>query len=153
MIQPPLRALALRLKSESRKARPLRICLARGSSCHPPSSVKVSRASWYSGSSRVPAASCRLIACWTRDISGEVAQASSRIVSSPAGADSWGRNPRVIFFSRATRPSSGDASPKMSEKRVDFPAPFGPTRPIRSSRLIWRETSLKSVRPAKDLLS
>ena len=40
----------------------------------------------------------------------------------------------------------------MSEKRVDLPAPFGPTRPIRSSRLIWSETSLKRVRPANDLL-
>ena len=59
----------------------------------------------------------------------------------------------VTFFSRVTRPSSGLASPRMREKRVDLPAPLGPTRPMRSSRLIWRETSLKRVRPANDLLS
>ena len=38
----------------------------------------------------------------------------------------------------------------MSEKSVDFPAPFGPTSPMRSPRLTWSETSSKRMRPAKD---
>src|SRR6478672_9126924 len=41
----------------------------------------------------------------------------------------------------------------MSEKRVDLPAPFGPTSPIRSPRFTWSETSSKRTRPAKDLVT
>ena len=75
-----------------------------------------------------PAASCSLITFCACTSSGETARASSSTVSSPAAAVSWGRNPIVAFFSIATVPLSGDASPRISENKVDLPAPLGPTR-------------------------
>src|SRR5262245_61654163 len=39
------------------------------------------------------------------------------------------------------------------ENSVDFPAPFGPTRPMRSRRFTSSETSSNNVRPPKDLLT
>jgi hypothetical protein len=48
-------------------------------------------------------------------------------------------------------PSSGP--PRRSANKVDLPAPFGPTNPIRSPRLTWSETSSKSARTAKDFES
>src|SRR5256714_14765281 len=36
---------------------------------------------------------------------------------------------------------------------VPLSSPLGPTNPIRSPRLTWSETSLKSARPAKDFES
>src|SRR5437588_12338477 len=48
-------------------------------------------------------------------------------------------------------PSSG--RPRRSANKVDLPAPFGPTNPIRSPRLTWSDTSSKSARPAKDFES
>jgi hypothetical protein len=48
-------------------------------------------------------------------------------------------------------PSSG--RPSSSANKVDLPAPLGPTNPIRSPRLTWRDTSSKSARPAKDFES
>ncbi len=61
--------------------------------------------------------------------SGETAVASSSTVSSPAGAFSCGKNPIVADFSVETLPASGDASPRIREKSVDLPAPFGPDQP------------------------
>jgi hypothetical protein len=52
----------------------------------------------------------------------------------------------VVCLSITTEPLSGSAVPRMMEKRVDLPAPFGPTSAIRSPRLMLRETSSKSVR-------
>jgi hypothetical protein len=46
-------------------------------------------------------------------------------------------------------PSSGVASPNTSEKSVDFPAPFGPTSPMRSPRFTCNPTASNNVRPAK----
>jgi hypothetical protein len=40
----------------------------------------------------------------------------------------------------------------MSEKSVDFPAPLGPTKPMRSSRFTWSETLANRVRPPNALL-
>src|ERR1700738_2452573 len=88
-----------------------------------------------------------------RTSSGVVANASSSTVSSPAAAVSCGRNPIVALFSNAICPLSGDVSPRISEKSVDLPAPFGPTNPIRLPRLTCSETSSKSARPAKDFES
>src|SRR5438270_492143 len=85
--------------------------------------------------------------------SGETASASSSTVSSPAAAVSCGRNPMVAFFSIAIVPLSGEVSPRINENKVDLPAPFGPTNPIRSPRLTWSDTSSKSARPAKDFES
>src|SRR6266404_1457566 len=85
--------------------------------------------------------------------SGETASASSSTVSSPAAAVSCGRNPIVAFFSIAIVPLSGETSPRINEKSVDLPAPFGPTNPIRLPRLTWSDTSSKSARPAKDFES
>jgi len=82
----------------------------------------------------------------TSAISGVVAVASCRIVSSAMGAVSCGRKPTVRPFSKATVPSSGVFVFRMREKRVDLPAPLGPTRPIRSQSLTWSETSSKRVR-------
>src|SRR5437773_6896147 len=48
-------------------------------------------------------------------------------------------------------PSSGRS--RRSANKVDLPAPLGPTKPIRSPRLTWSETSSKSARPAKDFES
>src|SRR5437667_2066967 len=48
-------------------------------------------------------------------------------------------------------PSSGRQ--RRSANNVDLPAPLGPTKPIRSPRLTWSETSSKSARPAKDFES
>src|SRR6266513_359058 len=72
---------------------------------------------------------------------------------SPAAAVSCGRNPMVAFFSIAIVPLSGETSPRRSENKVDLPAPFGPTNPIRSPRLTWSDTSSKTARPAKDFES
>src|SRR3974390_813663 len=47
-------------------------------------------------------------------------------------------------------PSSADSSPRMMEKSVVLPAPFGPTRPIRSSRLTCNVASANSTRSAYD---
>lgn len=58
-----------------------------------------------------------------------------------------GRKPKVTRLSSVMDPSSGISLPRMSEKRVVFPAPFGPTNPTRSSRLSWRLTSWKRTRP------
>ena len=55
-----------------------------------------------------------------------MAVASSSTVSSPAGAFSCGRKPTVAALSSDTLPTSGEASPRISEKSVDLPAPFGP---------------------------
>src|SRR5438552_9014634 len=87
---------------------------------------------------------------WACTSSGETATASSSTVSSPAAAVSCGRNPMVAFFSTAIVPLSGETSPSRSANKVDFPAPLGPTNPIRSPRLTWSDTSSKSARPAKD---
>ena len=46
-----------------------------------------------------------------------------------------------VVLSMETRPSSGEASRRMSEKSVVLPAPFGPTRPMRSPRLTCNEAS------------
>ena len=145
MTQPPLNAFAGRSKSASRKARPARMRLALGSSCQPPCSSNECNASWCSAESSgvVFMMRCAFVT------SGETAQANSRTVSSPAGACSCGRNPIVAAFSSETLPSSGDASPRMSEKSVDFPAPFGPTKPTRSPRFTWSDASSKRMRPAK----
>jgi hypothetical protein len=59
----------------------------------------------------------------------------------------------VAFFSIAIVPLSGETSPRINENSVDLPAPLGPTKPIRSPRLTWSETSSKSARPAKDFES
>src|SRR5256885_10653450 len=59
----------------------------------------------------------------------------------------------LAFFSIAIVPLSGETSPRISENKVDLPAPLGPTNPIRSPRLTWSETSSKSARPAKDFES
>src|SRR5204862_7767239 len=128
-----------------RNARPARIRFALGSSCQPPCSSKECNASWCCAESSGVVFMIR----WALAISGETAQASSKTVSSPAGACSCGRNPIVADFSRETRPSSGDTSPRMREKSVDLPAPFGPTKPTRSPRFTWSDASLKSERPAK----
>src|SRR5437764_9863903 len=85
--------------------------------------------------------------------SGETARASSSTVSSPAAAVSCGRNPMVAFFSIVIVPLSGETSPRRRANKVDLPAPFGPTNPIRSPRLTWSDTSSKSARPAKDFES
>src|SRR5476651_984535 len=55
----------------------------------------------------------------------------------------------VVCLSITTEPLSGSAVPNIIEKRVDLPAPLGPTSAIRSPRLILRETSSKSVREPK----
>src|SRR3989449_8179175 len=59
----------------------------------------------------------------------------------------------VAFFSIAIVPLSGETSPRRSANKVDLPAPFGPTNPIRSPRLTWSETSSKSAGPANDFES
>src|SRR5207247_4569323 len=64
-----------------------------------------------------------------------------------------GGNRMVAFFSIAIVPLSGETSPRRSANKVDLPAPFGPTNPIRSPRLTWSDTSSKSARPAKDFES
>ena len=46
---------------------------------------------------------------------------------------------------------SGDSLRKTRAKRVDLPAPFGPTSPIRSPRLTCKDTSSNNVRPANAL--
>src|SRR5581483_4229517 len=109
-------------------------------------------ASWYSSSPvEFGSASCLRSTSRALAISGETAVARLSTVSSPAGALSCGKNPSVAVFSRTTRPASGDDSPRMSEKSVDLPAPFGPTNPMRSPRFTCNEASSKSVRPANDL--
>src|SRR5205809_2516353 len=62
---------------------------------------------------------------------------------------------RLPLFAQviAILPLSGETSPRRSANKVDFPAPLGPTNPIRSPRLTWSETSSKSARPAKDFES
>ena len=80
----------------------------------------------------------------------EVASVST--LSSPTGALSCGRNPSVEPRSRITLPSSGEFSPSTSENSVDLPAPFGPTRPMRSPRLTCNEALRKSTRPPNDLV-
>ena len=143
-------ALAGRSKSLSRKARPRRMCFAFGSSCQPPCSSKT----W--SASDALAEPFRIVSfdqLLHLASSGEVAIASSSTVSSPAAAVSWGRNPIVALFSIETGLQSGDASPRISEKSVDLPAPFGPTSPMRSPRFTWSETSSKRTRPAKDLVT
>ena len=51
-----------------------------------------------------------------------------------------------------TWPESADSSPRMMEKSVDFPAPFGPTSPMRSSRFTCRVTSSNNTLPPYALL-
>jgi NADH:ubiquinone oxidoreductase subunit 5 (subunit L)/multisubunit Na+/H+ antiporter MnhA subunit len=53
--------------------------------------------------------------------------------SSPVGSDSWRRWPSVVHSSRSISPASGVSALRMSENRVDFPAPFGPTSATRSA--------------------
>src|SRR5215212_6408233 len=48
-----------------------------------------------------------------------------------------------IFFGTLTTPSSASSSPVIMRKRVDLPAPFGPTRPAFSPGLSWNEASTK----------
>src|SRR5205809_6019867 len=62
---------------------------------------------------------------------------------------------RLPLFAQviAIVPLSGETSPRRSANNVDFPAPLGPTNPIRSPRLTWSETSSKIARPAKDFES
>src|SRR5438477_7261555 len=50
-------------------------------------------------------------------------------------------------------PESGDSFPRMRARSVDFPAPFGPTRPIRSPRFTCTEASANKVRPPNALLT
>jgi hypothetical protein len=116
-----------------------------GSSCQPPCSSKRCKASWCSAESSGVVLRMRCAFA----TSGETAQASSNTVSSPAGACSCGRNPTEADFSREIFPSSGEASPRIRENKVDLPAPFGPTRPTRSPRFTWSDASSKSTRPAK----
>src|SRR5688572_27894540 len=51
----------------------------------------------------------------------------------------------VSLFGTDTSPSSGDSSPTIMRKRVVLPAPFGPTRPIRSPGLSWNDVSTKRI--------
>ena len=55
----------------------------------------------------------------------------------------------VVCLSMTTEPWSGSVVPRMMEKRVDLPAPLGPTRAMRSPRLMLSDTSSKSVRAPK----
>src|SRR5256885_1638453 len=127
MPQPPLSVFVERSKSDSRKASPARMRFALGSSCQSVSSV---------------VGSCALRP-----------QANSKTVSSFAGACSCGRNPIVADFSSPIFPSSGSPSPRMRANRVDFPAQFGPTSPMRSPRFTWSDASSKRVRPPKALVT
>ena len=146
MTQPPLIVFAGRSKSDSRNASPARIRFAFGSICQPPCSSKRCNASWCSAESSGVVLRIRC----AFNSSGETAHASSRTVSSPAGAFSCGRNPIVapIFQPRSSL-SSGRASPRINENSVDFPAPFGPTKPTRSPRFTCSEASSKRIRPPK----
>jgi hypothetical protein len=58
-----------------------------------------------------------------------------------AAAVSCGRNPIVAFFSIAIVPLSVDTSRSRSANKVDLPASWGPTNPLRSPRFTWSETS------------
>jgi hypothetical protein len=116
----------------------------------PSFSAKSPTASWYSSLSVSPAASQRRMVSRALISSGVTPVARSITVSPPTGALSCGRNPNVIPRSIEMRPSSGESSPRMIENRVDFPAPFAPTSPMRSPRFTCREASWKSTRPEKD---
>src|ERR1035441_6400102 len=84
--------------------------------------------------------------------SGAMDVASSITVSSPATAVSCGRWPSVTPRSRLILPSSGDSVPRMMEKSVVFPAPFGPTSPMRSARFTCSAASANKTCPPYALL-
>src|ERR1019366_260880 len=81
-----------------------------------------------------------------------MAVANSRTVSSPTGAVSCGKWPIVPLRSMDTSPSSAESWPRISENKVDLPAPFGPTSPMRSPRLTCRDASSKSTCAPKALV-
>src|SRR5690348_5614148 len=58
---------------------------------------------------------------------------------------SWLKYPTVTPRSTETRPSSGCSSFVIRRKRVDFPAPLGPTRPTCSPRCTTALASRKRI--------
>ena len=149
MIQPPLMALRrpIEIRSRERRARPGCVSLsARAASRRVRRRYAARRDSFFAPQSSGFVRLIRLLRL--APIRAKLAQASSSTVSSPAGAVSCGRNPIVADFSTETLPASGDASPRISEKSVDFPAPLGPTKPdaiaaIHLKRHIFKEDCVR----------
>ena len=65
----------------------------------------------------------------------------------------WRKIPIRAFSGLMISPLSGLISPQIMEKTVVLPAPFGPTKPIRSPLLIRKSASLRISRPPRSLLT
>src|SRR6266567_2796721 len=53
----------------------------------------------------------------------------------------------VVFLAQVISPASTSSSPVMIRNIVVFPAPFGPTRPVRLPGRIWKLASRNSIWP------
>ncbi len=71
---------------------------------------------------------------------------TERTVAPSAKLGIWGTRPTETPPWKTTAPSSGVVSPARIERSVDFPAPFGPIRPIRSPGSIPNERAEKRSR-------